>query len=66
MNNNKQSVVDFIESKLDNILELYANDGNKIHEVIKQARAMEAQQKEEDYQRGFNDGCEDERQYERW
>lgn len=41
----KQTAVEWLESKLDDILELYPSEWDKVNEVIKQAKEMEKWQR---------------------
>jgi len=53
-----QTAVDFIEEKLDIILELYASEWDKINEVLKQAKEMEREQRESDFVDGYKERAE--------
>ena len=50
------SAVDWLENKIDDLLELYPSDREKVNEVIEQAKQMESEQKDKAYNEGFADG----------
>lgn len=50
------SAVEWLENKIDDLLELYPSDREKVNEVIEQAKQMESEQKDKAYNEGFADG----------
>ena len=53
----KQTAVDWLEDRLDNLLELYASEWDKVSNLINQAKAMEKKQIETAYNAGREFGC---------
>lgn len=52
----QQTAVEWLEDRLDNLLELYASEWDKVSNVINQAKAMEKEQIETAYSHGQNNG----------
>jgi hypothetical protein len=54
----KQTAVEWLEEELDNLLELYPSEIQKVNNLFQQAKAKERSQKAEEYLKGFKDGKE--------
>jgi hypothetical protein len=55
----KQTAVEFLYQELDNILELYQSEWEKIDKVYEQAKEMEKEQRKEAYRNGYANGQKD-------
>lgn len=53
----QQTAVEWLEDRLDNLLELYASEWDKVSNLINQAKAMEKQQIETAYNAGLEYVC---------